>query len=426
MLGWRPLPRACPTADAIRPHAHRPPSPIVNTLLARLRRLLPDPFAIDARERARSVLGALIGIFVAGMVGRIAAGEAGAVWLVAPMGASAILVFCAPASPLAQPWPVLGGNVVSALVGVACAKLIGVPLLAASVAVGAAIAAMFALRCLHPPGGAVALGAAMLSPGVAESGFLYALSPVGVDTLALLSTGIAYNRLCGRRYPHVPIDHAPRHGTADPPPGERSGLSAADLDAALLQYNQVLDISRDDLEEILMRAQMQAFHRRFGETVCADIMSRDVVTVTYGTGLDEAWRLLRVHKVKALPVIDRHRHVVGIVTLHDFLRHGHVEAPHQLLARMQRMLRPARRLRGTDDDGMPDCVGQIMTATVATADASQPIATLVPLFSDSGLHTLPVVDATRKLVGIVTQSDLVAALYQNQVRQAADTVRLRA
>jgi CBS domain-containing membrane protein len=203
-------------------------------------------------------------------------------WLVAPMGASAVLLFAVPASPLAQPWPVIGGNVVSALIGVTCAKFIGIPLAAASIAVGAAIAVMFALRCLHPPGGALALSAALGGPAITEFGYAFALSPVGLNTVLLLLTAVAYNNLCGRRYPH--LGHSSTPGAANVRPMGRVGLTAADLDAALKQYNQMLDISRDDLEEILLRTQMQAYHRRFGELTCNDIMLRDVATVEFGTG----------------------------------------------------------------------------------------------------------------------------------------------
>src|SRR6202012_5559167 len=82
---------------------------------------------------------------------------AAAPWMVAPLGASAGLVFCVPASPLAQPWSVVGGNTLSALVGVASMAAFGTTPAGAGVAVGAAIITMFALRCLHPPGGASAL-----------------------------------------------------------------------------------------------------------------------------------------------------------------------------------------------------------------------------------------------------------------------------
>ncbi len=81
--------------------------------------------------------------------------------LVAPMGASAVLLFAVPSSPLAQPWSILGGNIAAALVGVTTALLITDPFLASAVAIGVAIAAMMTLRCLHPPSGAIALTAVL-------------------------------------------------------------------------------------------------------------------------------------------------------------------------------------------------------------------------------------------------------------------------
>src|SRR3546814_11714629 len=85
-------------------------------------------------------------------------GEAGGLpWLVAPLGASAVLVFAVPASPLAQPWPVIGGNLLSAAVGIFMGQVVGTPLIAAGMSAGAAIALMSLGRCLHPPGGACAL-----------------------------------------------------------------------------------------------------------------------------------------------------------------------------------------------------------------------------------------------------------------------------
>lgn len=98
----------------------------------------------------------MIGVLFAAALSRLMAGTTSAVpWLVAPIGASAVLVFGVPASPLAQPWAVVGGNTLSAMVGIACANWIGDPAVAGAVAVSLAIALMFSLRCLHPPGGAI-------------------------------------------------------------------------------------------------------------------------------------------------------------------------------------------------------------------------------------------------------------------------------
>src|SRR4051794_31234822 len=99
-----------------------------------LRSFLPQANGASAAEKARGIAGALIGLLVTGAVSNLALGPQAAAFLVAPMGASAVLLFCLPASPLAQPWSVLAGNMVSALIGVACAHAIAQPMLAAPLA----------------------------------------------------------------------------------------------------------------------------------------------------------------------------------------------------------------------------------------------------------------------------------------------------
>ena len=117
------------------------------TMLHVLRRLVPPPPTVSLRERLRGAVGGCVGLLLAGLVSRSAFGSA-AHWplLIAPMGASAVLLFAVPASPLAQPWSIVGGNGVSALVGVAAAMLIPNPFVAASVAICVAIALMMSLR----------------------------------------------------------------------------------------------------------------------------------------------------------------------------------------------------------------------------------------------------------------------------------------
>ena len=182
------------------------------------RAFLPAPIAADWRERLRVVLGATLGILITALVCHAAGADsaAGWPWLVAPLGASAVLVFAVPASPLAQPWAVVGGNTVSALVGIACVRWVGSPEIAAALAVGLAIAAMFALRCLHPPGGASALLVAL--SGVTDPRF--ALYPVLINSLLLVAVGMAYNQATRRSYPHrqLPAAAQPRRATPRPMP----------------------------------------------------------------------------------------------------------------------------------------------------------------------------------------------------------------
>jgi CBS domain-containing membrane protein len=156
-----------------------------------------------------------------------------------------------------------------------------------------------------------------------------------------------------------------------------------------------------------LRTEMHAYQRRFGEVKCGDIMSRDVVKVEFGTELEQAWRMFAEHKIHALPVVNRFNRVIGIVTQHDFLRHCGFDDMNGFAGKLRRFLQRTAHSHSEK----PEVVGQIMTANVRTASADQPIVSLIPLFADTDLHHMPVVDANQRLVGIVTQSDLVAALY---------------
>lgn len=367
---------------------------------------------VDARERLRDGLGALFGLWLAGGLTWLATG-ATEPWLMAPLGASAVLLFAVPSSPLAQPWPMLVGNLMSALVGVAVYQALGATPLSAALAAAAALALMFPLRCVHPPGGAVAITAVLGSPAVHHLGFGFALVPVALNSALLLAVAVAWRRLTRPAPARAPVLHGNRHRTADAAPQDRVGLTLADLDAALRDFNQLVDIDRDALEQLLRQAQVQAWQRHFGRVRCADVMSRDVVTVDYATPLDEAWTLLHQHHIQALPVIDRARRVIGIVTLADFLRHAELDPrDHRGLGqRLRRLLAPTPGMHSDK----PEAVGQIMSSPVHTAEADEAVVALVPRLSDQGLHHVPVVDAERRLVGMMTRADLVATLYRAQV-----------
>jgi CBS domain-containing membrane protein len=375
-----------------------------------MQQFLPPPSAPLA-EQFRAVAGALFGLALAAVLSCLSLGP-DAVWLIAPMGASAVILFAMPASPLAQPWPVVGGNLVSALVGVACAAWVSNPQVAAPLAGALAIMAMFSLRCLHPPGGAVALTAVLGGPAIHKLGVSFALAPVGLNALLMVMAALLYNNLTGRRYPHISMPvQANLHATSDPAPTARLGFRPEDLDAVLQRYGQVLDISRDDLETILLQTEMEAYRRRFGTVSCDKVMSRDVVAVEYGTPLMDAWRLMRRHDLHALPVLSPERRVIGIVTQGDFIRHSAIDDYAGMGEKLRAFLRTARR---THSD-KPEVVGQIMSRQVEVAHTDTPIVELVPMMANSGLHHVPVVDREQRFAGMVTQSDVLAALYETRV-----------
>ena len=386
---------------------------LLSSLPPMLAALLPAPGHTSFRERARACGGAMLALLATGLLSRyLLPHEPSHIFLVGPMGASAVLLFCLPASPLAQPWSVIGGNVVSGLVGAACVRWLGDTLPLAALAVSLAIAAMFVLRCLHPPGGAVALTVVMGGPALHAAGFEFALVPVLVNSLMMVAVAMAYNNLTGRRYPHLQQPaHAQPHATQDPPPTMRLGFKPEDLDAVLKQYNQVLDVSRDDLEAIFLQTELRAYQRRFGVIACGDIMSKDVATAEFGTALDDAWRAMRAHKVAALPVLNRARRVIGLVTQGDFLDRSGLDD----YAGVRRRLRRFLRRSGVTHTEKAEVVGQIMTARPALARLDTPITELVALMADSGFHHIPVIDGEQRFAGIVTQSDLVAALYESRL-----------
>ena len=325
-------------------------------------------------------------------------------------GGAAVL----PASPLAQPWPVIGANLVSALVGISCVQLFGTGLLTAPLAGGLAIAAMFALRCLHPPGGAVALTAVLAGPAVHALGFEFALLPVALNSTLMVGAALLVNNATGRRYPHPHRSVlANTHHTGDTAPTARLGFQREDLDEVLKHYGQVLDVGRDDLENIILATETDAYERRFGIITCGAIISRDVATAEFSTELEEAWRMMRHHHVHAMPVLNRARRVIGMVAQSDFLRDSDLDDFRTLGARLRLLI---RRTRHTHSD-KPEVVGQIMTRAVQGAYLDTPIVELVLLMANSGLHHLPVLDRENRFVGMVTRSDVIAALYQSRLSE---------
>ena len=152
-------------------------------------------------ERIRAVLGAFIGLMLVFAIAKFL-GELNGIdeWLMASLGASALLVFALPGSPMAQPWAVIAGNTLSALVGISCFHLIGQPFLALPAAAALSIFGMFVLRCLHPPAAAVSLIVVLGHIG----SYRYAFFPVMVDSALLILAGAVYSNLTGKPYPNKP------------------------------------------------------------------------------------------------------------------------------------------------------------------------------------------------------------------------------
>ena len=162
-----------------------------------------DQPLVSWAERLRSVLGAFVGLMLVFTTAKFLGERSGIdEWLMASLGASALLVFVLPKSPMAQPWAVIAGNTLSALVGILCYHLLGEMLITLPLAVALSILGMFTLRCLHPPAAAVALIAVLGHIGH----YRYAFFPVMVDSGLLILAGAIYSNLTGKSYPNRPSE----------------------------------------------------------------------------------------------------------------------------------------------------------------------------------------------------------------------------
>ena len=377
-------------------------------MLSMLRRMLPDTQLVSKTERLRASSGALLGILITGLVAGLAVGLDPALpALIAPMGASAVLLFAVPASPLAQPWSILGGNTVAAITGVSVSLLVADPFVAAALAIGIAIGLMMTLRCLHPPSGAIALTAVLGGPSIHDLGYTFVIWPVLGNSLALLALALLYNNVTGRRYPHraslAPVDHR----TRDPAPIQRIGFSSDDLDEVLKDYDAFLDIDRDDLESILRRTELRSYSRRAGDLTCKEIMSRDVVAVAPDESLRNAHVIMRSRHLKALPVTNDAAEVVGIVTQTDFL-----DKPNWIKGEPTIGFRHRLRLIAQGASAANGTVKDIMTSPVKTIRPDASLSDAIIMFAEQGLHYLPVVGENKKMVGILSQSDVLIATLE--------------
>ncbi|MEO1768006.1 HPP family protein [Thiobacter aerophilum] len=236
------------------------------------------------REKLVSAAGAFFGILGVVLISHALLGGASAVFLVASMGASAVLLFAVPHGPLSQPWPLIGGHLVSALVGVTCARHVGSPWLAMALAAGLAVGAMYYLRCIHPPGGATALTAVLGGPAVHALGYQYVLTPVLLNVVLIFLIAVAFNYpFPWRRYPAALARRPAPVGEAAYRPIEHE-----DFVYALSQLDSFVDVSEEDLLRIYAIATGRAERRHLAP---ADIH----VGRAYSNGQQgDAWEIREV------------------------------------------------------------------------------------------------------------------------------------
>jgi CBS-domain-containing membrane protein len=161
-----------------------------------------SPPGVGPKEVLWSWLGAAAGIGVCSYLSVEYFEPKASTLIIGSFGASAVLVYAAIKSPLAQPRNLVGGHIISALVGVASYQLLGAFWPAAALAVSCAVAAMLITKTVHPPGGATALIAVIGGKKIHDLGFLYAIVPAGAGAIILLIIALVMNNLSkDRKYP---------------------------------------------------------------------------------------------------------------------------------------------------------------------------------------------------------------------------------
>jgi len=208
---------------------------------------------VSHKERIISGVGAFLGIFIAFIISRQFVGDLNSIIIAASMGSSAVLLFAVPHGSLSQPWALLGGHTLSAIVGVACAQLIENQLLSASIAVGAAVTVMYYARCIHPPGGATALGAVVGGPAVHELGYQFVITPILLNAVLMLIVAVSFNALFAwRRYPvHKNFkENALDKEELSDMPTSLLPIAHEDFVYALTQIDTFIDVSESDLLRI--------------------------------------------------------------------------------------------------------------------------------------------------------------------------------
>ena len=285
----------------------------LNLAAAAARRLLGiELVPVSHAERVISAIGEIVAIYVLILVERTLLGEAGAALIVASMGASAVLLFAVPHGALSQPWAVLVGHTVSAVVGVTCAKFLPDVTLASAVAVGLSIGAMHYLRAIHPPGGATALTAVIGGSQVHALGYKFVLTPVLLNALLLVAAAVVINvAFEWRRYPAA-LGKSRKAMAAD-------DLTHSDFVSALSRIGTFVDVSEEEflrLQELTKEAaqtrRVKPQDVRIGACYANGGLGLDftirMIVDQSRTGDDVIWRV----------VVGRNRHQTGLCSRSEF------------------------------------------------------------------------------------------------------------
>ncbi|MHC8354055.1 HPP family protein [Pseudomonas sp. LB3P81] len=228
-----------------------------------LARWLPASVNTRPSEWSRAAIGMALGTMFSVWVCSRVFGIEVAQHLIGPLGASAVLLFAVSSGALAQPWSILGGYLSAGVIALLVAHVLGRTLGSACLAAGMALILMCWLRCLHPPAGALALTLVLADPATIALDWK-ALAPVMLGASTMLFSALAFNNLTRIRYPKrasEPVAVLP----ADHPPIDNQAITAQDLKLALAEMEAFIDVTPEDLEQLIHASELQAKRRSVGD-----------------------------------------------------------------------------------------------------------------------------------------------------------------
>jgi len=366
--------------------------------------LVPEKYTVTHKEMLIASASAFFGLLLLTYTSSIFISGPALPILVASMGASSVLLFAAPASPMSKPWAFIGGQLVSGIIGVSCYRYIHDLAIAVAVAVALSMFMMHILRCLHPPGGATALAAILGGPEIHTLGYAFVITPVAINVFILLTFSLIINELVNRRK-HI----FSSSGNDEPLLAAIRGItpfSKTDLTAALKDLDTYIDVSQDDLNEIFSLALVHSKMRDTQDIYCKDIMQKDPITFEFGSELEESWLGLHKNNLTTAPVVDKGNHLLGLIDISNFIDNANMFSDRSLTQRLTKLIKQTPGFHSNK----PEVVGQIMLTDINTVSESDPIDKLMGIFSATDAKLIPVLDRSKKLSGTINKTDLVKAL----------------
>lgn len=369
-----------------------------------------EPIKLTIREKGIAVLTCLSAIWLTACITQFYT-PANLPILVASMGASAVILFIIPSSPLAQPWPFAGGHLVSGLTGVLIHHYQTNLQIAAALAVGFAVLLMLLLRCLHPPGAATALAPLLSKSQNSVIDFEYLWLPLGINILVMLGLALIINRFILKHNYPLPIPAQPLKNKPTNLANDLIDIDEAEIEEIIAELDTVVDVSSYELRKIMMHLQLAIFEKNIGKLSCGDIMAKEIITVEYGTEVETAWNLMRANQLTALPVLDRAKRVIGILTRQDFLKNINLTSYAKVEKNWLTFIKPSTETK----TNKPEYIGHIMSKNVKLLSSDAEIAELLPLMLEEHHHQIPIIDNQGRFCGMVFENQVMKAMFNQLV-----------